>query len=394
MDSLLSAVKAAGRFVTPSWLLSSRPAGPAKKEISDDKGGRCQTAPGNGIADEFQQYSCDPVSFASGQYEPPRYSGIFGEGQPRTPGVRESDYEPNRSRRTVRFGDSRPAKKTMSVETFSGKTELSDYMAHFERVAAWNQWSYDEKGEQLAMSLRGPALQVLGYLEREEGDDYETLKAALFRRFSPEERVTSYRCEFRNRKWQKGESVSEYGFALSRLAAKAYCDIPPDSREVMMIEQFISGLGSLDLQRHVQFGHPSTLDQAVSLAGEYVSFRGVAADRYLKPTGGGEGGMHVRSIGRDGQSDRHREEGRDAVMSSIKELQKQMKLLMDKDRGGEQRERKAKGACYTCGSEKHWARQCPQKSEDRNDRRNGERGTTEVQRGPAGEKMAGNKELN
>ena len=386
----MAAVKAVGRFVTPSFLLSPEPC-PERKDSQDQ---RFQDGAAHGRADAYQQHWSDSESFSAGQYEPPRYSGLFGESQTHTPGVRHSGLEPDRGRK-VRFGDGRPAKKSMSVETFSGKTELSDYMAHFERVAAWNQWSYYEKGEQLAMSLRGPALQVLGYLGREEGDDYETLRAALFRRFSPEERMTSYRCEFRSRKWQKGESVSEYGFALNRLAAKAYCDIPPDSREVVMIEQFISGLGALDLQRHVQFGHPSTLDQAVSLAGEFVSFRGVAADKYLKPNGGGEGGTHVRSVGRDRPIDERREERRDAeIMSSIKELQKQMKLLMDKEKGGEREERKAKGACFTCGSDKHWARNCPQRSDERGDRRNDRRGAVEAQRGPAGERLASNNGLN
>lgn len=40
----------------------------------------------------------------------------------------------------------------------------------------------------------------------------------------------------------------------------------------MIIEQYISGLGDADLKRHVQFSHPSSLDNAISLALEFKAF--------------------------------------------------------------------------------------------------------------------------
>ena len=45
------------------------------------------------------------------------------------------------------------------------------------------------------------------------------------------------------------------------------------------MEQFVSGLGNIDLQRHVQFGHPQTIEQAISPVGEYMAFQGGAGDR-------------------------------------------------------------------------------------------------------------------
>ena len=68
--------------------------------------------------------------------------------------------------------------------------------------------------------------------------------------------------------------MTEYGFALNRLANSAYPRMPPEAREDLAIDQFISGLPSKDLKKHVQFGHPQSLDSAIALATEFDSFEG------------------------------------------------------------------------------------------------------------------------
>ena len=60
-----------------------------------------------------------------------------------------------------------------------------------------------------------------------------------------------YRSEFRNRKKFNGESVSDFGFSLSRLVNRAYGDLPWDARETIVVEQFIHGLDDTDLKRRV-----------------------------------------------------------------------------------------------------------------------------------------------
>ena len=114
-------------------------------------------------------------------------------------------------------------RKPKEPDTFDGnKVEWNDYVCHFEQVAEWNEWNDHEKALQLAMSLRGVAQRVLGELPREILCHYETLKSVLMQRFCPPERVTAYRCEFRNRRRNREESVVEYGYALKRLASRAF----------------------------------------------------------------------------------------------------------------------------------------------------------------------------
>ena len=61
----------------------------------------------------------------------------------------------------------------------------------------------------------------------------------------------------------------EYGYALKRLAIRAFPRIKHDAREDIIVDQFLQGLVDMDMQRHVSLAHPSSLDQAVSLATEY-----------------------------------------------------------------------------------------------------------------------------
>ena len=49
-------------------------------------------------------------------------------------------------------------------------------------------------------------------------------------------------------------------------------NIPHDCQEQWVLDQFVLGLDRPELKKHVQFGHPRTLNEAISLAMEYESF--------------------------------------------------------------------------------------------------------------------------
>lgn len=74
------------------------------------------------------------------------------------------------------------------------------------------------KAQQLVMCLRGSAQKILGDLTYNELNNYDLLISVLSNRFSPAERVFSYRSEFRNRRRQKHESASDYGYELRILS--------------------------------------------------------------------------------------------------------------------------------------------------------------------------------
>lgn len=174
-------------------------------------------------------------------------------------------------------------RKHKEPDVYNGdNVEWPDYVCHFEQVSLWNEWTDYEKATQLAMCLRGRAQRVLSELTNRELNNYFELKSALTQRFCPAERETAYRCDFRNRRRKSGESVADYGYSLRRLASRAFPAFPLDMRESLTVEQFVTGLGSQELKRYVQFSHPKSLDRAISLALEFESFEG-SQDTLRKP---------------------------------------------------------------------------------------------------------------
>lgn len=165
-------------------------------------------------------------------------------------------------------------------------SEWSDYLPHFEAVALWNGWTNDQKAQQLIMSLDGEALKLLGQISEETRQDYKGLLAELNRRYDPHERAAAYKIEFRGRTRHRNENIMTYAQELKRLVVRSYPDLPSISHDAFVLDQFILGLGTLELRRHVQFGHPVDISQAISLAIEFEAFDTANnADRSRKPRG-------------------------------------------------------------------------------------------------------------
>lgn len=160
---------------------------------------------------------------------------------------------------------------------------------------------------------------MLGDLTRDQLTNYESLKSVLTQRFNPTERENAYRCEFRNRKRLPGETVADYGYTLKRFASRAFPTIPVSLREGIIVEQYINGLGSQEIKRHVQFAHPTSLDRAISLALEVEAFEGVQNNTPRKPK---DTEFHpVRALKTSTESDNNTENKR------ISELEKSLALL-------------------------------------------------------------------
>lgn len=276
-------------------------------------------------------------------------------------------------------------RKPKEPDTFDGnKVEWNDYVCHFEQVAQWNEWNDHEKALQLAMSLRGVAQRVLGELPREILCQYETLKSVLMQRFCPPERVTAYRCEFRNRRRNREESVVEYGYALKRLASRAFPSIPIEMRESLIVEQYISGLGNQDIKRHIQFAHPSTLDRAISLAVEFEAFEG-SYNVLRKPnepvhsnvmalTNTGNSEKDIQKTPCHSNLETSRLDRLEDSMRDVKESLKNLSNKPERPRQVEKTEQRnhtrsqiktrdsQKFICFNCNEEGHISRNCPKKN--------------------------------
>ena len=134
----------------------------------------------------------------------------------------------------------------------------------------------------LSICLKGEAQKLLSGLTVYQLCNYGTLKSILADKYDPKEKEVTYRCQFRYRRREKGESSFNYGYQLNKLTQKAYPNFTLSQLEVHGIDQFINGLGSNELQKHVQFRHPKPLHEAIGLATEYEALEG-SIDRVTKP---------------------------------------------------------------------------------------------------------------
>ena len=97
--------------------------------------------------------------------------------------------------------------------------------------------------------------------------------------FDPEQRESLKRIEFRNRHKKTDETVAEYGLALIRLVTSAYPSLSQEAKEDLSVEQFITGLPSKEIQQHIRFGRPRSMEDAITLATEFESFYGKCEER-------------------------------------------------------------------------------------------------------------------
>ena len=217
------------------------------------------------------------------------------------------------------------------------------------------------------MSLRGTAQRILSELTQREQCSFNVLKHALTQRFCQTERETAHRCDFRNRRRRPGESAADYGYALKRLASRAFPSFMPEMRESLVVEQYVSGLGSQELKRYVKFSHPNSLDRAISLAIEFEAFEGVQ-DGIRKPTDTESSAVRALIPPKTANS-----ENIDIteLATSVGVFQKTLKSLLHENRFRtplgtslflQPKDRKrGKIQCYNCKEEEHISRNCPQK---------------------------------
>ncbi|KAK3083482.1 hypothetical protein FSP39_023762 [Pinctada imbricata] len=257
-------------------------------------------------------------------------------------------------------------------EKFDGKScDWKDFIVQFEYVAEWNRWSYREMAQQLVMCLRGTAQKLLGDLPQDQLSDYAKLKSILNNRFNPQERESAYRCEFRSRRRQKGESPTDYGYALRRLGCLAFPDIPSNWREPFIIDQFITGVGTPDLRKHISFKHPKTIDSAIALAVEFEAFEGCPGLR--KPTVSFEDELpkSTNALVESVQRSPIKEKSNSATKSELASLENSIKECMDKitqltEEVKSSRSFERKKYCKFCKTNDHNTFHCPNKPSKQN----------------------------
>lgn len=164
--------------------------------------------------------------------------------------------------------DAYESQNSIIPATYDGSGQWIDYHAHFEACSEINGWSYATKGLYLAASLRGSAQGCLGNIPKGEKPDYETLVLALEDRFAPPSQAELYRVQMRERRQRAGETFSELGQAIQRLANMAYPTATSEFRDTSARDHFVDALDNPEMRIRIKQSRPRSLNDAVILAVE------------------------------------------------------------------------------------------------------------------------------
>ena len=245
-------------------------------------------------------------------------------------------------------------------QDFDGRVSLEAYLAQFELLAQAQAWDDQEKAVQLAASLKGPAVEVLGQMSAAQRGSYATLVGALERRYGHQHQAEAFRARFRSRVRASGETLQMLAQDLEHLVRKAYPGAPENTTSILLRDQFVDALQDQQLQIYVLQAHVVNMQQALARALEYESFikKGVPGVR-KEPKGEtyvrrnqmrGRGQLHGRFGGRCwgcGQQGHRRHECTAAPRSP---------RSLSADRG---RQGSPSPCCWECGETGHLARTCP-----------------------------------
>ena len=253
-------------------------------------------------------------------------------------------------------------RKEKQAEQYDGKSDLTSFLLQFSLIGDFNNWSREERAQQLAMALTGDARKCLSTLGRRGIRDYGKLVKALYRRFSPRGREAQFNIQLFERECGQNESAADFANALNELAIQAY---PGEGlAERILIRLFIKGLPTLEAQRTVHLTHPATLDDAVEVASAFEAFSPPKMDDKPKVS-------HVTNNGGRASTCMGNTGGQPSMGQLMEVLKQLVPSNSSPSTSSEPAQNKKNNsyACWNCGSKDHFVYCCPELTEEERQKR-------------------------
>jgi len=139
-------------------------------------------------------------------------------------------------------------------------------MAQFMNCAKHNKWTRADKLAYLRNSLDKEAANILWDYGTEVTESLSGLTRILESRFGGQAVSDKHRIELRNRRRRKNETLQSLHSDVRRLAALAYPEAQPKTREVISCDHFLDAIADPDLELKIRERQPSDLDSALNIA--------------------------------------------------------------------------------------------------------------------------------
>ena len=155
--------------------------------------------------------------------------------------------------------------KDIKVPPYNGKDSWKVWINRFEAIAHRQQWTDEDKLDQLLPKLQGAAGEfAFSQLKTTVLYNYSQLIAELHSRFSVIETPKTYAAQFSRRFQKVEESVENYAAELKRLYDKGYKYRDQRTRQEDLVRRFLDGLVDDEARFEVEYHkEPSTIDDAV-----------------------------------------------------------------------------------------------------------------------------------
>ena len=244
-------------------------------------------------------------------------------------------------------------------QSFDGTSSWRAYFTQFNLIASQNRWTEEEKAMQLAASLKGPALEILGHLPEVQCRNFERLTEALNQRFGVEHQEEAFRAQFRTRFRRPQENLAELAQDIEKLAYLAYPSAPAEFRDMLIRDQFIDALDDTELKISVRQTRPSALKDALGCALEFESIR--RSVKSADTTGSGSSGFKTRVASAAAETSAPQESVLQQILQAIARIERIQRATGEGAAATgsvSDHRRRTDVSCWNCGRQGHLQRNC------------------------------------
>ena len=240
-------------------------------------------------------------------------------------------------------------------DRLDGSVCWQDYITHFEICAEINEWSDVQRATHLAVSLQGPALELLCDMPREMRHSYIQLTQHLSAWFGSQGKTDLFRTQLKSRVRRFCESLPELSQAITRLVLRAYPQATVELREIMAMDYFIDALQDGDIRLRLKQGKPTSVTEAVNMAIELEAFQLAEKNRMMSRV---KGYVRMSKVDDGYQALKDKLACLERQLNKISTEKKDGKVVTKLQRQSTRRRRRKSVRCWRCNEMGHYLSEC------------------------------------